>query len=201
MCFIFLQSFQFTRSVVLNFATPWIAARQASLSITNSWSSPKLMSIELVVPSNHGILCRPCLLLPQSFPTSGSFKMSQLFTLGGQSIGVSASASVLPMSTQDWSTLRWTGWISLQSKGLSRVFHLLLDYAGQEATLRTGHGTTDWFQIGKRVVKAVYCHPAYLTYMQSTSWETLGWKKQKLESRLPGEISITSDMHMTPPLW
>ena len=53
----------------------------------------------------------------------------------------------------------------------------------------------------KKYVKAVYCHPAYLTYMQSTSWETLGWKKHKLESRLPGEISITSDMQMTPLLW
>ena len=53
----------------------------------------------------------------------------------------------------------------------------------------------------KEYVKAVYCHPAYLTYMQSTSWEMLGWKKHKLESRLPGEISITSDMQMTPPLW
>ena len=53
----------------------------------------------------------------------------------------------------------------------------------------------------KEYVKAVYCHPAYLTDMQSTSWETLGWKKHKLESRLPGEISITSDMQMTPPLW
>ena len=49
--------------------------------------------------------------------------------------------------------------------------------------------------------EAVYCHPAYLTYIHSTSWETLGWRKHKLESRLPGEISITSDMHMTPPLW
>ena len=53
----------------------------------------------------------------------------------------------------------------------------------------------------KEYIKAVYCHPAYLTYMQSTSWETLGWKKHKLESRLPGEISITSDMQMTPSLW
>ena len=58
-------------------------------------------------------------------------------------------------------------------------------YAGQEATVRTGHGT-DWFQIGKGVHQAVYFHPAYLTYTQSTSWETLGWK-HKLESRLPGE--------------
>ena len=59
---------------------------------------------------------------PQSFPTSGSFQMSQLFTSGGQNTGVSASTSVLPMNTQDWSPLGWTGWISLQSKGLSRVF-------------------------------------------------------------------------------
>ena len=59
---------------------------------------------------------------PQSFPASGSFPMSQLFASGGQSIGVSASTSVLPMNTQDWSPSEWTGWISLQSKGLSRVF-------------------------------------------------------------------------------
>ena len=56
-------------------------------------------------------------------------------------------------------------------------------------------------KLGKKYVKAVYCHPAYLTYMQSTSRETLGWKKHKLESRLPGEISITSDMQITPHLW
>ena len=56
-------------------------------------------------------------------------------------------------------------------------------------------------KLEKEYVKAVYCHPAYLTYMQSTSWETLGWKKHKLESRLPGEISINSDMQMTSPLW
>ena len=54
---------------------------------------------------------------------------------------------------------------------------------------------------GNEYVKAVYCHPAYLTYMQSTSWEMLGWRKDKLESRLPGEMSITSDVQMTPPLW
>ena len=56
-------------------------------------------------------------------------------------------------------------------------------------------------KLGKEYVKAVCFHPAYLTYMQSTSWETLGWMKHEVESRLPGEISITSDMHMTPPLW
>ena len=70
-------------------------------------------------------------------------------------------------------------------------------YAGQEATVRTRRGTTDWFQIRK----GVYCLPAYLTYMQSTSCEMLDWMKHKLESRLLGEILITSDMKMTPPLW
>ena len=56
-------------------------------------------------------------------------------------------------------------------------------------------------KLGKECVKVVYCHPAYLTYVQSTSWNMPGWMKHKLESRLPGEISITSDMQMTPPLW
>ena len=74
-------------------------------------------------------------------------------------------------------------------------------YAEEEATVRTGHGTTDWFQMGKAYLKAVYCHSAYLTSMQSTSCEMPGWMKHKLESRLPGEISITSDVQMTPPLW
>ena len=72
-------------------------------------------------------------------------------------------------------------------------------YAGQEATVRTGHGKTDWFQIRKEYIKAVYCHPAYLTYMQSISWETLGWMKHTLESSLPGEIPVTSYMQMTSP--
>ena len=104
------------------FVTPWIAARQASLSITNSRSSLNLMSIESMLPSSHLILCRPLLLLPPSLPASESFPMSQLFAWGGQSTGVSALVSVLPKSTQDRSPLEWTGWISLQSKGLSRVF-------------------------------------------------------------------------------
>ena len=103
------------------FVTPWTAARQTSLSITNSWSSLKLMSIEWVMPSSHLIFCCPLLLLIPIPPASGSFPMSQLFTWGGQSIGASASASVFPMSTQGWSPLEWTGWISLQSKGLSSL--------------------------------------------------------------------------------
>ena len=74
------------------------------------------------MPSNHLILCCPLFLLPSIFPESGSFLTSQFFTLGGQSIGVSASASVLPMKIQDWFPLGWTGWISLESNRLSRVF-------------------------------------------------------------------------------
>ena len=112
-----VQSF----SRVRLFATPWIEARQASLSITISWSSLRLTSIESVMRSSHLILSRPLLLLPPIPPTSKSFPMSQLFTWGGQSIGVSALAWVLPKNTQDWSPLEWTGWIFLQSKGLSRV--------------------------------------------------------------------------------
>ena len=81
-------------SCVQLFATPWTVARQASLSITNSRNLLRFMSIELVMPSNHLILCHPLLLLPSIFPASGSFQMSQFFQSGGQSIG--ASASVLP---------------------------------------------------------------------------------------------------------
>ena len=103
------------------FAAPWTAAHQASLSFTiwvypnsrpsSQWCHPTISSS--VVPFSS------CL---QSFPESGSFPMSSLLPSGGQSNGASASASVLPLNIQDWSPLGWTGWISLQSKGLSRVF-------------------------------------------------------------------------------
>ena len=99
------------------FVTPWNAAHQASLSITNSQSSLRLMSIESVMPSSHLILCHSLLLLPSIFPSIRVFSNESLFVSGGQSIGVSALASFLPKNTQDWS-LEWTGWISLQSKGL-----------------------------------------------------------------------------------
>ena len=86
-------------------------------------------------------------------------------------------------------------WEILKENGIPDHLTCLLRnlHSGQEATIRTGHETTDCFQIGKGVRQAVYCHPAYLTSMQSISWETLGWRKHKLESRLLGEISITSD--------
>ena len=95
------------------FVTTWTSACQASLSITNSRSPPKRMSIDSVLSSNHLILCRPLLLLPSIFPSIRSFQMSQLFTSGGQNIGVSVSASVLLMNSQDWFPLGLTGLISL----------------------------------------------------------------------------------------
>ena len=90
--------------------------------ITNSRSLPKLMSIELVMPTSHLIFCHPLLLLPPIPPSIRVFSNESTLRMRWQSIGVSASASVLPMNTQDWSPLGWTGWISLQSKGLPRVF-------------------------------------------------------------------------------
>ena len=91
-------------------------------------------------------------------------------------------------------------WEILQEMGIPGHLTCLLRSlcAGQEATVRTGHGTIDWFQLGKEYVKAVYFHPAYLTSMQSTSWEMPGWMKHKLESRLLGEISIASETQMIP---
>jgi len=100
----------------------WTAACQASPSFTNSQSLLKLMSIDSVMSSNLLASVVPFSSHLQSFPASGSFLMSQLLPSGGQSIGVSASASVLPMNIQDRSPLELTGLISLQSKGLSRVF-------------------------------------------------------------------------------
>ena len=110
-----------SRSCVRLFATPLTVARQASL-FTISRSFLKLMFIYSVMPSNDLILCH--LLFPPAFnlPASGSFPLSQFFTSGGQSIGASASTSVLPVNIQDWFPLGLSGLISLQSKGLSRVF-------------------------------------------------------------------------------
>ena len=121
-----LNSYQFSSvqslSHVWLFETPWIPACQDSLSITNSRSLTKLMPIETVMPSNHLNLCRPLLLLPPIPPNIRVFSNESTLCMRWPSIGVSASTSVLPMNTQDWSPLEWTGWIFFQSKGLSRVF-------------------------------------------------------------------------------
>ena len=104
------------------FVTPCTAACQAPLSITKSWvylNSCPLSEWCHPTISSYVVPFPSCL---QSFPALGSFPTSRFFALGGQSIGVSASASVLPMNIQDWFPLRWTSWLSLESKGLSRVF-------------------------------------------------------------------------------
>ena len=104
------------------FVTPWTAACQASLSFTISRSLLKLMFIESVMPSNHFVICRPLLLLPSFFHSIRVFSKNWLLSSSGQSIGASASASALPMNIQDWFPIGLTDLISLQSKGLSRVF-------------------------------------------------------------------------------
>ena len=116
-----VQSF----SRVWLFATPWTAAHQASLSITNSWSLLKFMYIKSVMPSNHLILCHLLLLLPSILPSIRVFSNESglhIWPQGGQIIGVSASASVLPMNSQGWFPRELTGLISLKSKGFSRIF-------------------------------------------------------------------------------
>ena len=104
----------------------------------------------------------------------------------------------MPKPLTVWIRINWK---ILQEMGIPGHLTCLLRnlYADQEATVRTGHELQTGSKSGKEYVKAVYCHPAYLTYMQSTSCEMLGWRKLKLESRLLGEISIISDMQMIPP--
>ena len=126
MSFMYIQfSSVHSLSHVRLFATTWTATCQAFQSVTNSRSLLKLLkliSIKSVMPKTISSFVIPFSSRLQSFPASGAFPKSQFFTSGGQSIGVSASASVLPMNIQDWFLLGLTGWISLQSKGLSRVF-------------------------------------------------------------------------------
>ena len=130
--FIIFSSFQFSCSVVSNSLRPHelqharppcpspVPRVHPNSCPLSQWCHPMISSS--VIPFSSCLQC---------FPASGSFQMSQLFALGGQSIGVSASTSVLPMNTQDWSPLGWTGWISLQSKGLSRVFSNTTDQKHQ----------------------------------------------------------------------
>ena len=118
----YISSVQFSHWALSKSVMPLTAARQALQSITNSQSLLKVMTIEPVMRPNYliiSVLFSSCL---QSFPASGCFPMSWVFELGGQKIGASASASVLLMNIQDWFPLLWTGWISLLSKELSRVF-------------------------------------------------------------------------------
>ena len=117
------SSVQFSRSVMSNYLWPHESqhARPPCLTPVPGVSSNSCPSSRRCHPAISSSVI-PFSSCPQSLPASGSFPVSQLFAWGGQSTGASASASVLPMNTQDWSPLGWTGWISLQSKGLSRVF-------------------------------------------------------------------------------
>ena len=109
-------------SCVWLFVIPWTAACQAALFVTNSWSLLKLMSINSRCHPPISSSVVPFFSCLQLFPISGSFPMNQFFISGSQSTRASTLASVLPVNIQDWSALGWTGWISLKSKGLSRVF-------------------------------------------------------------------------------
>ena len=121
-CFYLIVVLVQSLSPVWLFVTPRNAACQASLSITNSQSMLRLMSIVSVMPSNHFIHCHPLLLPPSVFSRIRVFSNESVLCIRWPRIEVSASASVLSMNIQDWFPLGWTGWISLQSKGLSRVF-------------------------------------------------------------------------------
>ena len=118
-----LRSVQLNHSVVSNALRPHESqhARPPCPSLSPGVHPNSCASSQWCHPTTSFSVI-PLSSCPQSLPASRTFPTSQLFTWGGQSIGVSASASVLPMNTQDWSPLGWTGWISLQSKGLSRVF-------------------------------------------------------------------------------
>ena len=109
-------------SVAKSYLTLWTAAHQASLSFNISQSLLKFMSTLSTMPSNHFILCHPLLFLPAVLPSIRVFSNESVLCIRWPKYWSSASASVLPMNIQDWSPLGWTGWIPLQSKGLSRVF-------------------------------------------------------------------------------
>ena len=143
-------SFEVTYFMLLSISPFQVCSVQSSHSVvSDSWQPHGLQNARPPCPSpTHGVYpnscplsqwCHPTIstsIVPfssrlQSFPASGSFQMSQFFSAGGQSIGISASTTVLPTNTQDWSPLQWTGWISLQSKGLSRVFSNTTDQKHQ----------------------------------------------------------------------
>ena len=142
-------------SLIQLFTTPWTSVCQASLSITNSWGLLKLMSIEWVLPSNYLVLCHPILLLPSVFPSITVFSTESVLRSGGQSIGASASTSVLPINIQNWFPLGLTGLISLQSKGLSRVFSNLTfqrhQFFGAQLSLWSSSHIHDHMTTGKAV--------------------------------------------------
>ena len=169
----------------MNHSTP------GSLSITNSRSSLKLVFIKSVIPCSHLILCHPLLFLPPIPPRKRVFSSESTLRMRWPSIGVSAFNCV------DHHKL----WKILREMGMPDHLTCLLRnlYAGQEATVRTGHGTTDWFQIGRGVCQGCTLSPCLFNLYAEYIMRNAGL--EEAQSRLLGEISITSDMQMTPPLW
>ena len=130
-------------------------------------------------------------------PTSAGSSKKQA-SLGKTSI---STLLTMPKPLTVWITIKCEK--ILKEMGIPDHLTCLLKnlYAGQEATVRTGHGTTDWFQMGKGVCQGCILSPRLFNFCAEHIMRNAGWKKHRLESRLPGEISITSDMQMTPPLW
>ena len=160
-----------------NSATPWISTCHVSLSITNSRSLLKLTSIESMMPSDH-LLCRPLLLRPSVFPGIRSFPMSQFSASGNQSTGVSASASVLPVNTQDWAPLGCTGWISLQSRGLSRVFSNTT--VQKHHDIKTTHHTNLGHFAKVMPARSLHYKSLFLPFLHCTLWEWVTKSSQHL---------------------
>ena len=194
--------------------TPWIAACEASLSITNSWSSLKLTSMKSMMSSSHLILFRPLLLLPPIPPSIRVFSNESTLHMRWPkywsfsfSIILSKEIPGLISFRMDWLPKPLTVWITKNCGKFwkrweyqttwSASWEICIQVRKQQLELDIEQQTGSKSE--KEYVKAVHCHPASLTCMQSTSLEMLGWMKPKLESGLPGEISITSDMQMIPP--
>ena len=160
------------------------------------------MSMESVLPSNHLILCHLLLLPPSIFPSMRVFSNQLVLCIRWPKCW----SFSFQKSIYFWIIDYAKGFDCVDHNKLWKILQVMVIpdqltwilrnlYAGQEATVRNGHGTKQTgFKLGKEYNKAVYCHPAYLTYMQNTSCEMSGWMKHKLGSSLPGEITITSEM-------
>ena len=157
---------------------PWTAARQASLSIVNSQSPPKPMSIESVMPSNHLILCRPLLLLPSVFPSIRVFSNESALLMRWPKYW---SFSISPSkNTQDWSPLGWTVWISLQSKGLSRVFSSTAEISIDFKRINSSGLSFlyRWLIIGNKTAREKESSPTDYS-LRGKGWEKNNHLKQK----------------------
>ena len=222
-CFIdYTEAFDCVSSVqslshVRLFVMPWTAARQASLFIINYWSLPKAMSIESVMPSNHLILCHPLLLLLSIFPSIRVFSNESALRISWPNYW-SYSFSISPSNEHpglisfrmDWLDLLaerdLTVWITTKCGKFLRSWEYQTTRLAfweicmhVKKQVRTRHGTTNWFQIGNAACQGCIFSSCLLNlYAECIMWNAR-LDKHKPESRLPGEISITSDLQVTPP--